>query len=370
MINKILLFLGVSLLPYYPLPSGLPQPSHIILGIFSVSTLVSHGLKNESWILLLAILTVYSFTREITGIVLGGDVLHLATSVFLAYNSIFVAAVYKHMTLHGGQGLAVPILIGSILALGGAMVGGVAFDIDGAVRKIGTFNNPNQLGYYAVCLLSISYLFVKCEIFPLAIGLSMYVASAVLAILSLSKAAMIACFVVIPFLLQPEKRPLLKFMWGSVVGFSVFILFYLTSAGFLDDLAFVSRLANFATESDSSLAVRGYFTLVEATPYAWIIGAGGSGVAEIRQHEVHSTLGSVFSLYGFIGLSIFGGIIFIWLRTVLKAFSVSGLFCIAGPVMLYGITHNGMRATMFWLLIALSVYMAKRYSQRNLFYVQ
>ena len=82
-------------------------------------------------------------------------------------------------------------------------------------------------------------------------------------------------------------------------------------------------------------------------------------MADIVGHEVHSTLGSVINNYGFLGLILFSAVLAIWAFRLWQSYGAVGMISIAGPAMLYGITHNGIRFTIFWLLFAASMAMAR-----------
>ncbi|MDC0343861.1 hypothetical protein OAN15_02340, partial [bacterium] len=62
-----------------------------------------------------------------------------------------------------------------------------------------------------------------------------------------------------------------------------------------------------------------------------------------------------------LGFFAFCAMYFIWSIRVLRFYGFSGLVCLVGPATLYGITHNGTRFTIFWLLFAASLGMIKKH---------
>jgi hypothetical protein len=87
---------------------------------------------------------------------------------------------------------------------------------------------------------------------------------------------------------------------------------------------------------------------------------GTHQILEIVGHEVHSTFGSVLNSYGFVGFLLFLSAIGAWMWQIYRAYGVTGVACMVGPALIYGISHNGIRFTIFWLLFATSLGMASR----------
>jgi hypothetical protein len=227
-------------------------------------------------------------------------------------------------------------------------------------RSTGTFNNPNQLGYFSVCLLSLTYLLYRHGELSYRLATLIFIASLFLAIASLSKAAMVANFAVIFLALKPSGSRVAVALWAGLVPIGLSLAWWLLSTGAMDDYLFKQRLASMAYEADSSLQSRGYLAFLQGDASQLLLGLGTTEVIKIVGHEVHSTLGSILNSYGLLGLMIFGGAMLIWARDLWRAYGLVGLVCIAGPAMLYGITHNGVRFTIFWLLFASSLAMARR----------
>ena len=94
-------------------------------------------------------------------------------------------------------------------------------------------------------------------------------------------------------------------------------------------------------------------------PTAFGAGEGGferlTQIADKQTKEFHSTLGTILMSYGLVGLAFFG-------LLLLVIFGRAPLASIAylGPVMLYSITHVGVRFSEFWIFLAL-VYAQARY---------
>jgi hypothetical protein len=210
------------------------------------------------------------------------------------------------------------------------------------------------VGFYSVCLLSFGYLFHREGAAGRWYSLGIVGIALLMSIVSLSKAAMVANFVVLPFVLQSILRFRWYFFWG-VVTVCALVLLTLYLQGELAEYLFVQRLGGMVSEEDSSLAARGYYALQGASGLQLLFGLVTRGVLDVVGHEVHSTLASALSNYGVVGLLLFASALLIWAYYLLRDHGVFGLLSVAAPAMLYGLTHNGARFAIFWVLFAASM---------------
>lgn len=362
-----LLFLGVALLPIYVFDSGGMQPSHLILVIFLMLTLLIRGFPLEPWSIALLAIFLHAFAVESIYIILGGNPLYFINSVYFLFNLFVVTAIYLHVRAAGPKPIRYGILFAAAIALGALTFSGVNLtDLGEDGRPSGSFNNPNQLGYFSVSLLSATFLLYQVKQLGYWMAAAVFSIAMFLAIASLSKAAMIANFAVIVLALKPVESRSAKLGWAlaSLVGIVYLLQQY--QNGVFDDLLFAQRLANMLNESDSSLASRGYFAFVDGNALQIFFGLGSQKINEIVGHEVHSTFASVLNNYGIVGLIIFAFAMLIWALRLWQAFGFLSFFCITVPPMLYGITHNGTRFTFFWVLFAASMALAERERQTKI----
>jgi hypothetical protein len=127
-----------------------------------------------------------------------------------------------------------------------------------------------------------------------------------------------------------------------------------------EEFRFYQRLSAIGSDDDDSLLERGYFAFLRSGDFDWIAGLGAESVSKIVGHEVHSTIFSVFNNYGLIGFILIVAILLLWFYRIKNSF---GIFCALGtvmPAMIYGITHNGSRFTLFWVLFASSLALCSR----------
>lgn len=364
--DAVLLFIAAAILPIYVFKSGGIQPAHAMFAVFAALTLVKRGFPTTNWSVTFTALILHSILVEAFYTMLGGEAEFMINSVFFLYNFVLVTAVYQYVSTNGLSTLVPGITIAAAAGLTSVLISGVSLrEWSDAGRGTGTFNNPNQLGFFSVCLLSLSYLFYRVGSIGYWIALGLFAVSIFLSVASLSKAAMVANFFVVIFALKPASSRNSLIVWAVGITIGVLILVRMFQDGRFDEYLFVDRLLAFNTENDSSLESRGYFAILEGNWLQLLFGLGGQGVDDIVGHEVHSTFGSILNKYGLFGFFIFCAIYFIWSIRVWKFYGFSGLVCLVGPATLYGITHNGTRFTIFWLLFATSLGMIKKYQAES-----
>lgn len=214
-----------------------------------------------------------------------------------------------------------------------------------AGRSAVMFNNPNQLGYYALlsaCIILLGQKRFQISTLLVTAGLA---ACSYLALLSASKAALASIGVLGIALLISRLRTI-------VIASIVFGALIYTANPFS---AAIDRAAN-RIESDSSYGFfeeRGYDRIV-AFPEYWAFGAGEGDYSRFKEisvigaHELHSSMATLFFCYGIAGIVLFGR--FLW-----GALGGAGVraWVIVGAGFAYGMTHQGLRFRLLWLLLAL-----------------
>lgn len=360
-LERLLLASGVSLLPLYVFASGGVQPAHIVLAFFAGISLTRRGTPQRLWLGLLALLAVYVLFIESIYVAGGKEAGSLMTALYFSYNLIIAAAIYTFCRRNGDGAVALGVFCAALIAVISVASSGVSlYQVQGIDRSIGTFNNPNQLGYFSVCLLSIVYLLFRNNTVSYKFAVLLFATAIFLSIASLSKAAMISVFLVAFFSLKPDKSGKQTGFWLIGILVATLALIVLYQRGILGEFNFVGRLLNIRQESDSSFSERGYFAFLGSSALQLLFGLGKENVLRIVGHETHSTFASIFNAYGLVGFGIFISILLLWARRILSAYGLLGLVCVIGPPMLYGITHNGTRFVFFWVLFATSLATANR----------
>lgn len=361
-----LLFFGIAIIPLYLASSGGIQPAHILLIAFSIVTIAAFGFEKHSLAVPMAILLIYVTLIEGVYALISGSPRHLFNPAYFLFNLVFVAALQSHISRSSLRAISASVTLAALFALTTVLYSGVELtSASDTIRSTGTFNNPNQLGYFSVCILAITYVLYREKSVAYVHALGLFAIALALSIASLSKAAIVANLIVIFLVGMPRNRGAAQALWLFVGLFGLPLIAWLFAAGYLNDLLFVQRLSRIGQEADSSFASRGYYAFQQGTGFQTIFGLGRENVLRIVGHEVHSTFATMMNEYGAIGLSIFVVCIYRWMKSVYRLYGLVGLLCVSGPPMIYGLTHNGTRFTAFWLLIGMSLGIARSSQTRG-----
>ena len=179
----------------------------------------------------------------------------------------------------------------------------------------------------------------------------------------LSKAALLASaflLVVSTIFGSESKADRNKIIRSVILLVVVFALIYLVMYGEYDFLTqnktisvMRKKLANMSNENDTSLdSGRGYSRMGEiGINVLWGVGEGAfTRFNALSGVEVHSTYVNMIVSYGLIG---FLGYAYIWLKPLLYGKRGLANLMLFSGILLYGVTHNGIRNTVLWTIIAL-----------------
>ncbi len=355
----------IVLVPIYLWSSGLPQPGDWMLLFLAPLTL--RGWRGKlpantegTWRAVIVFTGYVVLVNLIWSVVLNQWSMNLKqgfwlSATFYIYNALMYLIVLVLYTKFGERFLwfTAKILIAALLLQ--ALLSFVS--TRGGLRATVLFNNPNQLGYYA--LVSVSLLFLlerRSYVSSLEVTLGT-VAASYLALISASKAALGAIGLLVIAGLLVRLRTMLS------IGVVFLLLLYVPSP--MQD-AIDRTLTRF--DNDVSLGFfeeRGYDRIWNH-PEHWVMGAGEGGYLRfsestaIRAHEIHSSVGTLFFSYGIVGTTIFAVFTLIVLRR-------KGLrtWLLVLPTMAYGMTHQGLRTTLFWVLLAIVAIMGNPNKQRG-----
>lgn len=362
-ITSLLLIFGIACFPVYIFPSGSLQISHLLLLALFIFVLIKYKLELFDWTKPLLMLFIYSLFVEGVYAINSGEINYLIDPAYLIFNILISIAIYKAIFKFGTTSLRIGILVASGVAIALVYANGVVLTVDSETsRGVGGFNNPNQMGYFSTCLTSIAcLLFVNKKTTLWEFCILLMVAT-FLSVASLSKAAILANIIVLPFVfyaLYKRSKMVLKIITVIILVIGGIYAFKLEQAGAFESLQFYNRILNIQNENDSSAESRGYFAFLEANDLQIITGMGAQNVLKVVGHEVHSTVGAVFNLYGLAGLLFFLWFYFIWIAKIKHTMGLNGVIIILGPPFLYGLTHNGIRFSIFWVTVSASLAVAK-----------
>lgn len=336
--------------PFYVFRSGRPQPAE---GILLVTFLVTLQMKDRPLprFLRLAILAIFAFATYAAVINLAWGVLLLdyrvekVGAVGFASFYLFNAIVFSTCLLlyhRNGIRFAAATAWGTVGALAlqlalMALMGG-----SGGYREKLFFNNPNQLGYYALLSAGIIAFAYQRARMPILIAASSLAITTLFAASSLSKAALIGTAVTA--CVAALRKPVLLVVTAAIVlgGMSV-----KSSDELAQRVRF--RMTDMGQQSDDTLEGRGYLR-IEMHPQYLVFGAAEVGHDRHGDFggELHSSWATVLFSYGVVGLGLL--LLFFWRALRLMRFA-DVLFLV--PVIWYGMTHQGLRFRLFWVFIAL-----------------
>jgi hypothetical protein len=350
-------FLFIALKPFYFWDSGLPQVSDLVLSATILHTFVvalrrGWSLLGRASITRMAMLFAYYATAVnlIAMLLTNGDASFLYSSAYLTYNAaalVWILLMLRHHAKSVAYAMVAGILVGlSIQVLMILAAGGF-----GGARATGSFNNPNQLGYYALLCAALLLAAPRvARISNVAIGAGLAL-SMLTAVASLSKAAILAaCILLLGLAIvgpTGSGRPRTRLRTTTLL-LGVCAIAAGPRVEWVQSHPLVQNVTDrfTASESDGSLEARGYSRIFQ-NPEHWLFGAGEGGFDRFGANiEIHSTLGNLLMSYGAIGVLLFMAI----LACAAKKSGLAGVY-ITASILAYGMTHNGIRNTFLWILL-------------------
>ena len=361
-LSKFFYFIGVIFIPFYIFPSGGIQLSDLFflisLFLFLIngkSSLLFNELKYSSKLKYLRIFIFWTFIVNLTVFVYWTQINTLLSSFYYVYNYLVMILTLAFFRSSGNSFLTkiyysffisiILVFLVSILDLD------YLFGEKYFYRRSVTFNNPNQLGYWALMAMTVLFILKKISslnkvkylnvIFVLGILLTLY-----LSIISLSKASTISIIILIILNSINNFKFILFLSLASIASFSYIEL---KEDNFISRID--KRLNDVGNANDDNLEGRNYDRIWKYPEYL-IIGAG-EGTIEQRfdkDNEIHSTIGTIIFSYGFFGTLLFLLFVFSYIRDNKYSFLIYLL-----PLFLYSITHMGLRSKTFWIILILVI---------------
>jgi hypothetical protein len=347
--------LYLVLTPLYVFAPGLPQPGDLLAVLLAPLVIVPFGRR----LFPRAVVSLRALARVVVYIVVANLVWSIALDVwevnmrrglwmspiYYIYNmAIFWAALalyHRHREAFLRLTYRVLYVATIAFALAAPILG------SSHVRQKLLFNNPNQLGFHATLVatvLVISQRPLRISTLQTSIGL---LACSYLAILSASKAALGSMAILIGVGVFNRARTVV--ITAIIAGVALIV-----SASAIEavDRAHTRIVRD---SSHSFLEERGYDRILNNPEYL-VLGSGEGAYVRFRDStkigsaELHSSLGTMLFCYGFVGLGLFAW--FVWAS--LRGVGLRIWLCLAAPFA-YGFTHQALRTTLFWVLIALAM---------------
>lgn len=352
-----ILYLLIS--PIYVFSKGLPQPADYLIFAFGFPALLIAMIKHQG-----SMPKVFIFGIIFAGLTIAINLIHfsylyndrlLKHSLYYIFNFcvfLYTLIIFRQNPERVNQltyyAVATIIIFQFFYA---PLFGEVEL-----LRNLGSFNNPNQLAYWS--LLNMAILIVlkrdkKFTFFDLMLfGMCIYLES-----LSLSKAGMIITVLMTGTIFFLPNVPR-NGRYLMIAGFIIFLMVQLFEPETfvrkfqqVDQITkVVARIQNIGQESDDSAEGRGYDRLIKY-PHYLVFGAGEGAFYRfgIGAQEIHSGIATLLFSYGVTGFVFFG--LFLWavFNNLPKQYYIL-LFLI----FLFGIPHQNIRFTYFWVFLALA----------------
>jgi hypothetical protein len=346
------LALYILLKPFYILPSGLPQLGDglliIMLVLLAFQRRVYFNKEARAFVGWMVLFAAHATLVNFTWSAILADKKVMLYSAYYIFNVGLVILCLRYGFLKPKTTLTV---IAYATAVSVLLQAGVSFlaDKEETIRQTISFNNPNQLGYWSLLSLCIFLSIANRLKFPWYMQAVVPICLCYTVALSLSKAAMLSSVLTIFLHVVKNKKMLFAAIVVAGIGYVG-----LENSTIVDHVT--NRIDNIGQQYDDSFYARGYLRII-AWPQYVLLGAGEGAIyrwddSEYSddRFEIHSTMATVVFSYGLVGLTFFlAGIFCIYRATSF------GQFIYVLPPFLYGITHQGLRFSLFWLLFAVVI---------------
>lgn len=339
------------LVPLYVFKSGLPQPGDMFLVLLVPVALrgwdgrllnrASAVTKPLIWFTAWVCIVDYAWALIEGNFALFGADAFLLFPIYYVYNTLLFIVVLVLYQRYGDTFLRLTLYVAYITIF---LLVVASFLASGPHRGALSFNNPNQLGYYVLLVACVIVLLHWRQRAHLVISSFALTGCGYLAALSASRAAMGGIAILFALLIFSRPRVVI------LVSLIAIALLYIGGpvASVID--ASQDRVRNRKTQV-GFFAERGYDRIWEHNQYL-ILGAGEGGMSRFSEigMEIHSSIGTVLFSYGLVGFSLFLAFMTRLVRGSPLRFAV-----ILVPALAYTVAHQGLRSTMFWIVLAIFV---------------
>lgn len=288
------------------------------------------------------------------------DTVFLMYSFYFGFNILVCAAAYAAIAMStdiGRKWMIRGLQVSAVAQLAAIIIlptlGG---------RAIGTFNNPNQLAYWAVCAMMLLHVLRGGKLRRediVVVG-----ATATCVLLSYSFAGFASWFMMLFFSLWvtigPGRQRLIITTVGVLLVALALTFTTVERGGRGQETSVLSNMQYFSelderrarAQQVSQLQYRNIDRVSEYYSYT-LVGAGEGGFSRFEKDEnlaleIHSSFVTIFFSYGLVGIVLFLGMI---VRMFMRSSAVMAVALL--PAISYGLTHNGLRFSFMWLAIGL-----------------
>ena len=371
-LTKNSLGMAIILSPIYVFPSGNPQPADFLIVLAALFLLFEHAragtrIKGGKDLAAVAMLVVWVFVVNALWEVVYPREEWIKYPLFFAFNLVLMIVLLNIKACQNEfrKWLAVSAQFALILSFVGIVISFVAPGMFGTkenYRIIGFYNNPNQLAFNHLCLIGALLLSGGGKIPQQPIAFLAFVLGVMGIAAAASLAAMGGVLVMIAgiFLSSVSSKRIIYF----------FVLFVCAVGGFaVVDYALENQISAAVIERSGALdrkldnlSSERKYERIMAFPEYWFFGAAEGGHERFYPYtggEIHSSFGLLLFCYGLPGL-----ILFMWFLWRVARMLPLGSQLVLASLLVYSITHMGLRTTTFWMFMAVALRLSStRYSQ-------
>lgn len=350
--SLVLWVLYILASPFYVFESGLPQPGDMLIVLLvpislyrwdgrlwpDASHIVRALFRFVAWTLLTN--ACWAIATGHTGI-LGPDNF-LLFPVYYVYNALVVIAALVLYRRYGP--LFLRITGYAVVATVAMLCATAMFYGRGLSRGTLFFENPNQLGYFALlaaCMLLLTYWRSSIRAIP---SMAAILGCGYLALYSASRAAVAGIALLLVLVAFAGARALILASLGVILAVAL-------GSPLFDAISAAQNRGRDAEFFEERRYDR-ILTHIEYVP----LGAGEGGLwrfaTDENPHpiEIHSAPATILFSYGLIGFGLFSAFLWRLLRGAPVRLAL-GLV----PALAYTVAHQGLRFTMLWVLLAVFI---------------
>jgi hypothetical protein len=337
--------------PFYLLESGNPQLADVfgalIIGLNIKSILTS--INTNRFTKNLFLFVIYTILVNTTWMLIAGDFAILMSSVFYFYSFLMVLFLinkikdkaFLSLTL---KAITVALIIQTLLW---------PFAQSGGVRNQMFFNNPNQLGLWALCLLIIISVIIRILKTKTVYAIPPLLLCSFFIIISASRAALAGCIIFWMFYVIKSRKHIVIFITVSIISFLFISSNFDLEIGNFTALEYnLERLQNDDLSDNRSFGGRGYDRIANFPQYL-LFGAGEGPSERFNEDiELHSVFANIVFSYGIIGIVLFISAFASFTKKISKEIIVLVL-----ALALFGMVHMSLRVPFFWIASLFIIYL-------------
>lgn len=356
----VIIITYIFLSPFYIFESGLPQPADFVIAFGCIFLFFSENFREyfkqdivKKLMYFLAITITINLLYFLVYQIQGIDSSKMLRYIFYySFNFLFFLLFLK--TLKENESFSNYVSLAIIICLA-IQTSFAALGINGGIKGDGArsilfFNNPNQLGYFSLLLLTIFTVIKSKYRLNFYYVFSILLFSSALILFSGSRAALGGLLILAIILL---------YRLGSTNKFRVlvFLIVVLIAAPFAYQTSFIqskvslieSRNQRNEVKNITEAQVRGYDRFWIHPEYVFFGAGEGKNDRFNSYHtlEMHSGFGTILFSYGILGFILFS----LFLYKVIEKNTYFNILLLT-PVLIYNLTHQGFRFSLFWALLA------------------